>query len=106
MLMQVRLSVLDYWKTEEGMRSQQQSIVRPVFIVGLPRTGTSMMHKMLFAGGQERWRTPLHWELLAPVPRPEIPQTRVRTHTCTWSARKLAFDACVRIYVCHRQKLS
>lgn len=41
---------------------------RPVFIVGLPRTGTTLLHYLL--GQDPRFRTPMSWEVLESVPPP------------------------------------
>ncbi|HKY62321.1 MAG TPA: sulfotransferase [bacterium] len=43
-----------------------EKIVAPVFIVGLPRTGTTMLHKMLAT--DPKLRAPANWELLEPSP--------------------------------------
>ena len=42
---------------------------RPIFITGLPRTGTSITHELLAA--DPRHRAPLHWEVRNPCPPPE-----------------------------------
>jgi hypothetical protein len=44
-------------------------IDRPIFITGLPRTGTSITHELLAA--DPRHRAPLHWEVRHPGPPPE-----------------------------------
>jgi hypothetical protein len=41
-------------------------VPRPVFVVGLPRTGTTLLHALL--AGVPGHRGPLMWELLAPCP--------------------------------------
>jgi len=40
--------------------------VRPVFVLGLPRTGTTLLHALL--ASVPGHRAPLLWELLAPCP--------------------------------------
>src|SRR5215472_8148564 len=40
-------------------------VLRPVFVVGLPRTGTTMLHALL--AGAPGHRAPLLWELLDPA---------------------------------------
>jgi len=40
----------------------------PVFIIGLPRTGTTMLHRVL--ASDSRFYTPLWWEVRFPVPMP------------------------------------
>ena len=44
-------------------------IERPVFILGLPRCGTSLLHALI--GADPGVRTPLSWEVAAPSPPPE-----------------------------------
>lgn len=44
-------------------------IERPVFILGLPRCGTSILHSLI--GADAKVRTPLQWEVAAPSPPPE-----------------------------------
>lgn len=44
-------------------------IDRPVFILGLPRCGTSILHALI--GADPLVRTPLQWEVAAPSPPPE-----------------------------------
>jgi hypothetical protein len=45
-----------------------QEIVAPVFVVGFPRSGTTILHSLLAA--DPRARSPLTWELGAPSPPP------------------------------------
>jgi Sulfotransferase family len=45
------------------------AIDRPVFILGLPRCGTSILHALI--GADPQVRTPLQWEVAAPSPPPE-----------------------------------
>ena len=42
-------------------------VVAPVFVMGLPRTGTTLLHRLLSLD-TKRCRAPLLWELLAAVP--------------------------------------
>lgn len=44
-------------------------IDRPVFILGLPRCGTSLLHALI--GADPDVRTPMSWEVAAPSPPPE-----------------------------------
>lgn len=45
-----------------------QEIVRPVFIIGMPRTGTTILHDILAC--DPRSRAPLTWEVMFPSPPP------------------------------------
>ncbi len=49
----------------------QQKIVRPLFVLGLPRTGTTIFYELLAQDPAHRW--PASWEVDEPVPpsRPE-----------------------------------
>ncbi len=51
----------------------QEPISRPLFIVSLPRTGTSLLHWLLSQDPSNR--SPLYWETIRPAPAPE-PLTR------------------------------
>ncbi len=46
-----------------------EAVERPLFITGLPRTGTSILHDLL--GHDPASRGPLAWEVLHPCPPPE-----------------------------------
>jgi len=61
-------------------------IDRPVFILGLPRCGTSLLHALI--GADPGVRTPLSWEVAAPSPPPEA-------ETFDTDPRAAAFDAYV-----------
>jgi hypothetical protein len=47
----------------------KQEIVKPVFIIGLPRTGTTILHDILAQDPANR--TPMTWEAMFPSPPPE-----------------------------------
>lgn len=61
-------------------------IRRPVFILGLPRCGTSLLHALM--GSDPAIRTPLQWEVAAPSPPPDAA-------TFDTDPRAAAFDAFV-----------
>jgi hypothetical protein len=48
---------------------EQEEIRRPIFIVGLPRTGTSILHELLAQDPANR--VPMSWEVMHPWPPPE-----------------------------------
>jgi hypothetical protein len=62
-----RLSIVDYLKRHPEVRDEQVS--KPVFIVGLPRTGTTALHHMLNQDSGNR--TLRLWEAQNPVPPPQ-----------------------------------
>ena len=61
-----RLRVRDLLRANPQITSAP--VPRPVFVVGLPRTGTTMLHILL--AGAPGHRAPLLWELLDPCPQP------------------------------------
>ena len=46
-------------------RINNETIERPIFIVGWARTGTTFLHNLL--AKDESMRAPMHWELMSPV---------------------------------------
>lgn len=62
----VRLRLIDYRATRSEVVAQQ--IQQPLFIVGLPRTGTTILHELI--GQDLSFRAPASWEVARPVPPP------------------------------------
>jgi hypothetical protein len=62
-----RLQIVDYLRRHPEVREER--VVKPVFIVGLPRTGTTALHHMLNQDPLNR--TLRLWEAQNPVPPPE-----------------------------------
>jgi hypothetical protein len=60
---------------------EQQPIQRPIFIIGMPRTGTTILHALLHEDPANR--SPLAWECLVPypIPRPETFTTNTQLKT-------------------------
>jgi Sulfotransferase family len=52
---------------QSDSRISRRKIPRPVFITGLPRTGTTLLHGLL-AQDQELFAAPLTWEVMYPSP--------------------------------------
>jgi len=46
-----------------------EAVRRPLFVTGLPRTGTTLLHGLLAQDPANR--APLHWEMIFPSPPPE-----------------------------------
>lgn len=62
----VRLRLIHYRAQRPEVADQQ--IKRPLFIVGLPRTGTTILHELM---AQDRaLRSPASWEVARPLPPP------------------------------------
>ncbi len=62
----------------------RQEISEPLFIVGLPRSGTSVLHRLLAADPQHR--SPLMWEVRSPSPPTLVDENR-RIQRATQSCR-------------------
>jgi hypothetical protein len=75
--MLARGDVLNWLENRLGLteaRKRMPEIARervgaPLFITGLPRTGTSILHELL--AQDPAHRAPLHWEVRSPCPPPE-----------------------------------
>jgi hypothetical protein len=69
-------------------RIAAEPITRPVFILGLPRTGTTLLHNLI--AQDDAVRVPLTWEVMYPSPPPravEVDDTRIAR--CTRALRWL-----------------
>jgi len=62
-----RLRLTAARKREPAIAAQR--IERPIFITGLPRTGTTILHELFMQDPDNR--VPLHWEVRLPCPAPE-----------------------------------
>jgi hypothetical protein len=91
------VSLLDNLLRMEAERAanpavERQRIVAPVFIVGLPRTGTTHLHGLISQDPANR--APLTWEVMYPAAsvgaRAEIDRVRARTATRLGWANRLA----------------
>jgi hypothetical protein len=71
------LSNLLRFRAEEKLDSDilNQHIDCPIFITGLPRSGTTFLHRLLMADPANR--APLVWETIFPYPRPNQGERRV-----------------------------
>lgn len=76
------LAVREYLRAHPQIASLPVS--RPVFVVGLPRTGTTLLHALL--AGVPGHRAARMWELLAPVP---LPHSTARNGRGLRSAQRL-----------------
>jgi hypothetical protein len=72
------LRLVDHWKATPAISAE--SIDAPLFVVGPPRTGTTILLELLALDPQ--LRTPLAWEALHPLPRPDVGVTRLEMAEC------------------------
>ncbi len=70
------LSNLLRFQAEEASRPEvaTQKIERPIFITGLPRSGTTFLHRLMMTDADNR--APLVWETISPWPKPKGPDRR------------------------------
>ena len=72
-LLEVRIQLTGYLAADPG--TQDEPINQPIFVIGAPRTGTTVMHGVL--AQDPAHRAPEGWELLRPVPPPH-PDPEIR----------------------------
>lgn len=65
-LLETRLRLVDYWRRTQEIRKQQ--IRRPLFITGMPRSGSTFLHAMFSQDPGNR--VPRTWEVMFPLPAP------------------------------------
>jgi len=68
---------------ESTPRIAEEPIAAPVFIVGLPRTGTTLLHNLLSQDPENR--VPLTWEVMYPARFPSTPDGIARARRLTAS---------------------
>ena len=73
-LLEVRIQISDYLAAAPG--TLDEPIDQPIFVIGAPRTGTTVMHGLL--AQDPAHRAPEGWELLRPLPPPH-PDPDIRT---------------------------
>src|SRR5882724_8074026 len=71
-LLETRLRLTEDWKHSKD--SEPAPISRPVFITGMPRSGSTFLHELLAADPGNR--APRVWEVMFPTPRPGTQQGR------------------------------
>ena len=91
-----RLKFINYLKEVPAITNVR--VPTPVFVMGLPRTGTTFLHRLLSLDPQVR--APLLWELLAPVPEHTGPPT-----AATFSADRDFRAKFVRNLLSDREKM-
>lgn len=67
-VLKFRLQFENYWKN--NLELQSVEIKPPLFIAGLPRTGTTILYNLL--AQDKKFRAPLCWECMSPVPKPGL----------------------------------
>ena len=91
-VLETRLRLNECWRVHQE-NLQAVRIERPVFIVGMPRSGSTFLHELLAQDPQNR--TPRVWEIMFPVAkcadRRSDEKRRIRkAEACLWWFRRLA----------------
>ena len=94
-LLETRLRLTDAWNGQL-QASQTSAIERPIFITGIPRSGSTFLHELLAEDPQNR--APRVWEVMFPIPTGNKPAGKVdprvrKTEACLWWFRRLAPEA-------------
>lgn len=93
-----KLKIQDYIKTHPEVL--EQKIERPVFILGLPRSGTTLLQRLL--AQDPAHRTLRNWEMTEPVPPPH-PDTfdtdpRIKREKRRWKIMEIAAPGFKKIH--------
>jgi hypothetical protein len=94
-LLETRLRLRAAWC--RNAESQENSLIeRPMFIVGMPRSGSTFLHELLAEDAANR--APRVWEVMFPIHSRETDEKDLRCRVrkaerCLWWFRKLAPDA-------------
>jgi hypothetical protein len=90
-ILETRLRLVERW-TQESERMSAEAILRPVFIVGLPRSGSTYLHELL--AETPDFRAPRVWEVMFPVGsrwgRDDAFRRMRKAECCLWWFRRLA----------------
>lgn len=70
-LLRNRLRLQRDWTTQPEIA--REPVERPIFILGLPRSGTTLLHALLAQDPDSRF--PAHWEVMHPSPPPDAAAT-------------------------------
>src|SRR5262245_29409875 len=63
-LLERRLGLERLWQRTGGL--DRERVVRPIFITGMPRSGSTFLHELLAQDTANR--APLVWEVMSPLP--------------------------------------
>lgn len=91
-LLEVRLQLTDLWREDWGTLDATP-LEKPIFIVGMPRSGSTFLHELL--AQDPAHRAPRVWEVMFPAGGPQRRlrerQRRLRqAEFCLWCFRRLA----------------
>ena len=87
-LLETRLRMERLWEKCRGM--EQTPVERPIFITGMPRSGSTFLHELL--AQDTALRAPRVWEVMRPVGGSAKVRMR-RTAACLWWFRRVSPEA-------------
>ena len=91
-LLETRLRLTQAWR--EHREAMDASLIqRPVFITGMPRSGSTFLHELMAEDPENR--TPRVWEVMFPIPtrknlRSSVDPRIRKAEACLWWFRRLA----------------
>jgi Sulfotransferase family len=91
-LLETRLRLTQAWR--EHLEAMDASLIqRPVFITGMPRSGSTFLHELMAEDPENR--TPRVWEVMFPIPTRKNVRSSVdprirKAEACLWWFRRLA----------------
>jgi hypothetical protein len=91
-LLETRLRLTREW-SQWSEAFEVSQIQRPVFITGMPRSGSTFLHELLAEDSQNR--VPRVWEVMFPIPSENSTRSKVesrvrKAESCLWWFRRLA----------------
>jgi hypothetical protein len=91
-LLETRLALIDAWKRTDTW----EGIDRPIFITGLPRSGSTFLHELL--SQDPKSRAPRLWEIMFPLAAVSVKPAEARRAIqkaafCLWWFRRIASQA-------------
>ena len=87
-LLETRLQLERLWRKSANAR--REPIERPIFITGMPRSGSTFLHELLAQDAGNR--APLVWEVMSPLPG-GMQRRILSTAACLWWFRRIAPEA-------------
>jgi hypothetical protein len=91
-LLETRLRLTQIWK-DQSKTLTEPIIERPIFITGIPRSGSTFLHELLAEDPSNR--APRAWEVMFPIPtginhRQKFDPRPGKAESCLWWFRRLA----------------
>src|ERR1700721_1195408 len=90
-LLETRLRLTQAWR--QHLEAMDKTLIeRPIFITGMPRSGSTFLHELMAEDPENR--APRVWEVMFPIPTRDVRSSsdpRIRkAEACLWWFRRLA----------------